>query len=507
MGSILAISNQKGCKALFLYPISSKMNSIWLAAALWACSLQLMAQYHVDKLNQLIASEKESKGLRHANWGVAVVSCKTGKTVLQYQAEKLMMPASTLKLITTAAALEYLGKDFAFKTTLLLNGKIINGVLQGDLVVVGGGDPSLGSKYLTHTTPENTLELWVKKLKEKGIKSIAGNLVCDASHFDANPYPAGWQWNDIGNYYGAPIYGLNYYDNLYYIDFKIQNHKANITAVRPADLGLKFKNEAAVKGHTDLAYIYGAPGSPHRLITGTLPENKTNFSIKGSLPDPAWLLGKSLSEKMKSSGIELKGKVISSIEAFDFEPYMYAQADTLLVHMSPPLSQLIQSTNTHSLNLYAECLHRQLGKQVKGKATTDAGNEVLNTYLERLRLPENSFFVVDGSGVSPGNAITPMSMANVLKSVKSKPYFNDFVQSLPVAGRTGTLSGMCKGSRAEGNLRAKSGTLTRVICYAGYVTSKSGEELAFSIMFNNYGYSFSQMKQLAEKMLILLAEI
>jgi D-alanyl-D-alanine carboxypeptidase/D-alanyl-D-alanine-endopeptidase (penicillin-binding protein 4) len=468
----------------------------------------LSAQKGLDKLNAYLKNEASTPGLRYANWGLSVVSTQNGKEIVNFNADKLMLPASTLKLITTAAGLEYLGKDFTFKTYFLAAGNVEKGELKGDVIIEGGGDPTLGSKYNGNTPVDSTLLKCIKALKAKGIKTINGNIILDAGHFDKNPFPDGWQWNDIGNYFGAPIYGINYRDNFYSVNFKIQGSKTTITGTEPSDLNLEFINETTAKGNTDLAYIYGAPGQPKRLITGTLPENNSSYSIKGAMPDPALLLGTKFFEMLKKHHIEVRGKVLSSIS--DHEIVWQCPAckpDTLAIHYSPTLSKIIKQTNHHSLNLFAEAIHRQLGKKVKNTGSTAAGNEVLNDFLAKLNLPKNSYFINDGSGVSPGNSITPSSMAKFLVAMKRKNYQAEFIQSLPIAGKSGTLSSLCKGTKAEGNIMAKSGTLTRVICYSGYVTAKSGDQLAFSLMLNQYGYTFTQMKQVAEKILIMLADI
>ena len=460
-------------------------------------------------------------GLKKASWGFALKSLKTGKVLLSRDGYRCLAPASTLKVMTTAAALRQLGTGFTVATTLWYTGTLTDGTLKGDVLLQGAGDPSLGSgRFGPASEPEAVIKRWVGKVQAAGIRKVEGRLLVSALAFAEPSVPDGWQNQDLANYFGAPVSGFNWRENVYRLPFKTgaPGSAAKPGNPEPALPDYRFTTQviAGPEGASDLAYIYAGPDGQQRIVVGTLPPHKPAYAIKGALADPAQACARELAAGLQAAGIELSGAPSSihlwSAEAdkvlFAASPSSKATAWTMLDSLpSPTLAELAAKTNIHSLNLYAESILRWLGRKMKGEASTAAGCDALAQYWTGRGLDAEGMTLTDGSGLSLSNGITPFHFTDMLAQMAdSTPIGKAFVSSLAVMGRTGTLAEMGKGTRAEGRLRAKSGTLTRVLCYTGYATTKAGEPVAFSLMVNRFSGAFSPMKKEIEKLLVGICE-
>lgn len=423
----------------------------------------------------------------HSSVSLTIIDADSGKIISQYNPEKSLAQASILKLVTTAASLELLGKDYKFKTGIGYSGHFNKGskTLFGDIIVKGGGDPALWSENFTETY-NGFIDKWILDIKTAGIKRVKGSVIVDDSYYDYEPLPSGWGWDDIGNYYGAGAYGLSISDNTLKIHFKTagKGTKAEITNIIPEDPGIKFTNFLISNGTGDNGYIYSAPYSDKGWISGTITENSDDFILNGSIPDPPLYFAKTLNKKLMDAGIKIRGNPSTSRLLPDFRK----DSITIISELSsPPLSEIIDVLNHKSVNLYAEHLIKELGKVFRGKGTTAAGVEVVNAFLDSIGVTTSGMFIEDGSGLSSLDAVNSEGMVKLLFFMKKNGrFFESYLNSLPEAGKNGTLKSYFKDPVFDNRLRAKSGSLTRVRSYAGYFTTLSGKDMIFCIIVNNY---------------------
>lgn len=418
--------------------------------------------------------------LQYANVGLEIKEVESGKILYQHRPQHGLIPASTMKVVTTATALELLGPDFRFETKIQIeNGIDENGVLNGNLYIYGGGDPTLGSEYLGS---REFLRTWVNAIKKAGIKSINGSIIADDTIFDDEGINPRWIWEDIGNYYAAAIYGISYMDNTVRVFFNsgTTGTTPTITKTLPAAPGLTFENN--LKSTTigkDSAYFSGTPRVNHRIIRGEIPANKENFVSKMDMPNPGLLLVTNLHDLLIENDVS-----VSYLPTM--QSGMKGERKTIYTQTSLPLSRIIKEVNFKSNNHYAEHLFRYLGLQISNVGTTQGSIKVINDFWRSKELPVDQLFMYDGSGLSPTNAVSPRFFTDLMVYMKKESkYSKEFYDSLPVAGETGTIAFMLKNTPLHGKVHAKSGSINRVRCYTGYIENK-GKTYAFAVMVNNY---------------------
>jgi D-alanyl-D-alanine carboxypeptidase/D-alanyl-D-alanine-endopeptidase (penicillin-binding protein 4) len=425
--------------------------------------------------------------LAHASVSLCVADARTGDILIDYNSGISLAPASVMKLITTSAALELLGPEYTFKTNVGYTGKLnkSSGRLKGDIIIHGGGDPALGSAYFKEHY-DGFIENWVAEIKKLGIKRISGRVITDDTYFDYLPVPAKWLWEDEGNYYGAGAYGLSVFDNTYEIHLKTYSSSFPpvIKEIIPEECRSVLSNFLITSGTTDEGYVFAAPYSKQGWLAGSVPINQDDFVLKASVTDPPLLLARILTEKLKTGGI----KISDDPATFRSVPgYIPDKIVPVTETSSPPLSEIINVLNHESVNLFAEHLIKELGKKFKNKGSTASGAEVIIEFLKNSGLDTNGLFLEDGSGLSPLNAINTRELVRLLVYMKNKgKYFPEYYSSLPDAGKNGTLKNSFKDPVFESRLKAKSGSMTRVRSFAGYFITKSGKEMVFSIIINNY---------------------
>ena len=426
----------------------------------------------------------------HASVTLCIADAKTGSIISQFNPEKSLTQASILKLVTTAVALEKMGKDYTFRTAIGFSGKIkkSSGTLEGDLIIKGGGDPTLGSENFPDIY-NGFIDKWIHDIKALGIKKIAGEVITDDSYFDYQTVPGSWNTEDIGNYYGAGVYGLSVFDNTFQIHFKtsIKGSVPVITKIVPDHCGIEFVNYLTASGTEDNGYIYSFPYSSKGWIAGTIPENKDDFILKGSIPDPPLFLARTLYKKLADAGIKVSGNPVTSREMPEVRTENFVSISETT---SPTLSTIIEVLNHKSVNLYAEHLIKALGRKFKNSGTTSAGIEVVKEFLDSAGINTSGMFIEDGSGLSSRDAVSSGDMVKLLLYMKKNgTYFNDYLSSLPEAGKEGALKNIFIDPVFKSRLWAKSGYITRVRSYAGYFTTMSGKEMIFCIIVNNYNGS------------------
>ncbi|HAH23470.1 MAG TPA: D-alanyl-D-alanine carboxypeptidase/D-alanyl-D-alanine-endopeptidase [Prolixibacteraceae bacterium] len=462
------------------------------------------AQNPVSSVEQTIALWQTVSGLSTASVCMAVNDYRTGEVLIKSEPQQSLVPASILKLVTTATALEVLGPDFRFQTTLAASGVIKQDTLFGDLQIIGGGDPTLGSSYF----PENNhfMDDWIREIQNKNIRVIKGNLVLDATIYESQMIPDTWIWEDIGNYYGAGASGISVYDNLYEIHLssaKEAGVPTQMGKISPEIPGLDLQNETLSSDiNSDQAYVFGSPMDSHRVIRGTIPKNKSDFVVKASMPDPSALLASEFRKKLLKNGIQITGtnkfKKAKSLEA----PWT-----VLSVNQSPVLRDIIKVTNHESVNLFAEHFLKQLAFKSSGLGTTREGCKFIVDFWKGKGLDMTGFFMNDGSGLSRFNAMTAIQMTNILNYMKTKSnYASDFYESLAGAGE-GTLTVLNEENFPNQCLRAKSGSMTRVRCFAGYLTTDSQRRLSYCFMLNNFSCTQATAIRKIEEVLVEMRKL
>lgn len=454
---------------------------------------------------------KKDKDLQHASYSFCVIDASTGKTLKEYNSELALIPASTMKIMTTSAALGILGKDFTYKTNFYTFQKTdsLTGLSYNNLMIKGSGDPSFNSSYF-YSSDSLFFNPILQIIKLKGIKKINGSLISDVSYFD-NTIPSSWIWGDIGNYFGAGANGLSYRDNkfsLFYNSGAI-NTTANLESISPNYFSKKITIHSSVisKGTEDDAFVFGDPNGYSRKVTGSIPPNKKHYEVEAEMPDPGLYFINELQSELKKNNL-----VTSDVKLIMNEiPNKYEIKSVQLVytHTSPKLEKIVFYTNTKSNNHYAESLLKTIGAIKSGKqGTTENGIDAVKNYWESRGVDVSGLHMADGSGLSRANTITTKIQATVLSKIyRDTVMYNSFNICLPVAGKNGSMTNLCKGSFAENNMRAKTGYINRARGYCGYVKTKAGKELAFSVLFNNYDCTPKEMKLKIEKFLVALVEL
>lgn len=447
--------------------------------------------------------------LKNASISFYAIDLTDNQVVAGLNSNKSLVPASTTKLVTTASALEILGGDTRFTTQILHTGSIdtLCRVLNGDIIIKGGGDPSLGAeRYSKHYG--DFINQWATKIKALGIDSINGRVIGDASCFTSQTTPSTWIWGDLGNYYGASPSGLSIYENTCKVEFesgKKNGDSTVITCVMPFVPEFNIENEVkSTNTKKDESYFYGAPFQVNRIVKGGIPLNKKGFDVKSSIPDPSLLAAFELDMEMRMMGVKLKDKYTTRrILEFDGDEETHLITKTY----SPKLTDIINQTNTYSINLYAEHLLNLIGLKVYKSGDPESGTTAITNFWKGKGIDVEGLYLNDGSGLSRFNAISAMHLVSILEYMKKSKNYNEFYNSLPIAGRSGTIRSIGKKTFAENNLRAKSGYMTRARSYAGYVTTKSKRELAFALIVNNYNCTPYEMKKKMESLMIKLSII
>ncbi len=444
------------------------------------------------------------KGLESANLGVNVIDIKTGVSVASFNPDKPLVPASIMKVVTTATALELYGPEYRFITKLGYSGSIDNqGILFGDIYIKGAGDPTLGSEHFERDK-DDFLKSCISVILKAGIKRIEGWIIVDETCFDTEGVSGKWLWEDVGNYFASGVYGISIYDNLYRLYLKSGRigEKPQILRTEPNMPQIGFYNYLETSGSKDSAYIYGMPFVNERWLYGAIPANKTDFFIKGDIPDPPLFLATYLHERLLAAGIQISG-MPSSCRLLNMKNEQIAAVNvSLLSYSSPTLAEIIRQTNVKSNNHFAEHLLKLCALTKYKQGTFAKGVEVVQSFWKDKGVDLSGVFMYDGSGLSPADRMVPQVMTAILTYMDNKSkYSSSFYDSLPMAGKEGTVRNLLKGTSLEGDVHLKSGSITNVQCYAGYL-DKGNKRYAFCVMANDYGIPRKSLVSAIEKMML-----
>lgn len=461
----------------------------------------LAPTFFVAQLNKFVAEWAGDKDLKNGIQSFCVYDYKNDLVLAEHNAHTFMIPASTMKAITTAAALKTLGNGYRFATKIAYTGKLTNGVIDGDVLIIGSGDPTIQSENFYKPDSLGLMDKWAAALVAAGVKEVKGKIIGDASAWE-HQVPGHWIWADIGNYFGAVPCGLSFMDNKFKVIFnsKEAGSKAEFVKIIPEALGSKMNivNTVIAKGTEDEAYVYGDPFGFTKYISGRIPPNKKNFEVEAAMPDPALLCAETLLNAMKKNGIKCAGTFTSNYEKKDTS----FRSTTLYTHYSPSLEKIVQVTNITSNNLFAETCLRAMAY-----GSPSNGIELVKKFLAAKGVETIELYMVDGSGLARADLVTTNLHAKMLGKIQSDPAIaKSFFNSLPVAGKQGSMSNIGKGTYIEGKMRAKTGYINKARAYCGYVTTSTGKELSFSVIFNNYNCSPKEAKLKIEKFLVALGD-
>jgi D-alanyl-D-alanine carboxypeptidase/D-alanyl-D-alanine-endopeptidase (penicillin-binding protein 4) len=493
-----------------------RARSISLIVFCLLAGIQLQAASSKKALEKRVGAILSQPDLARGFWGIEVVSLQNGKMLYSQNADKLFTPASNTKLFTTAAALALIGPNYNFRTTVETSGTLDkHGRLTGDLVLVGRGDPNLSGRelpYALHTArnehPIQVLEQLADELVKKGVKYVDGDIVADDSYFAFERYGEGWSQDDLVWDYGAPVSALTINDNVVFVNILPGDRvgeRAFVSIMPFADY-YRIDNRIITtpSGTQRKIFINREPGSTQLTLWGNVPLDDAGASEDLAIEDPAEFAATLFRGLLQTRGISVYGRQrtrhteLASLSTFTVtasaparggnEPMRSLQNQALVLasYQSKPLVEDVRVINKVSQNLHAEILLRLLGREKGTAGTVEGGLEVLRGFLNQAGVPNDQYVFYDGSGLSRQNLVTPHAVVQLLRYAALQPWGASFRDTLPVSGIDGSLSDRFKSLDLQGRIYAKTGSLGGVKSLSGYVTTKHGEQFAFSILTNNF---------------------
>lgn len=458
----------------------------------------------VLELDRAVQRAQGAEGMRHATLSVSVYDATSGQRLYGHDDQRSVTPASVQKLLTTGTAFARLGSSFRFTTRLLMRGEVDReGVLHGDLYIIAGGDPLLGSYRYRQTTADTLFAQWTAALRSRGVRRIDGRICYVASIFCGPQQHDSWQHGDVGNYYGAGATGLNFHENMYFVHFNAGAQlgaPAVVARTNPKNLDLLTVNEVTTgpAGSGDQVVAYGLPWFSERVYCGTVPLGARDFSVRVALPHPGRTCADLLATHLRSQGIS----VGMGAEEADAEP---DSTRTVSEYLSPVYRHIAQYTNHTSNNIYAEAIFKYLGYRQYHAGDFAHGAKAVEAYLAEKGLDLGGVHVVDGSGLSRQNRLTADMLARYLTALCSEPFFDHFLESLSTVGGSGTARNLLPALPKSVSMQLKTGSMESVKSYAGYVTTADGRRLAFALVANGYGCSGREATQQLTPILMAIA--
>jgi D-alanyl-D-alanine carboxypeptidase/D-alanyl-D-alanine-endopeptidase (penicillin-binding protein 4) len=483
----------------------------------------------LTELQDQITSLFNQSKFASARWGVRIITTD-GKVIFEHDADKAFMPASNMKLYTSAAVLPAFGADSKIRTSVYATKPVKGGVLRGDLILYGRGDPNLSPRFDTADPMRysefvaadkiTAIEQLADQISARGIRTINGNLIGDDSFFAGDLLGPGWEWDDTQFYYGAEVSALTVNDNC-----------VSFTVTPSTKIGAK----PAIKIQPQTGYLRiinnakTSPNGPTRIgvhrplnsntveFFGTIPRNAKEFEVDIAVHDPATFAATLLKEALARRKIRIRGRVqrMDAIRRLT-QPLDKTKLLELAAIESQPISEIIKVINKQSQNLHTELMLRQLGVKHteygtlddygRPKSTARLGNEICREFLQKAGIETRPLSLRDGSGLARQNLVTPRSTSELLKFMVTQPYFEVFRESLGVAGVDGTLERRMRGTAAMNNFRGKTGTLSYVHSLSGYLTTRQGQMLIISAMGNNYVGAGRDVSGVLDQICVMLAE-
>ena len=478
---------------------------------LWCSVAFAQLKPEADQAQAVIDSITADPALERAVVSICAMT-GNGRTIVDINSEKMLVPASNMKLISTGAALHKLGADYRFETAIGHDGTIEDGVLKGNLYIIGGGDPTLGSKDSIAVSLEKVFGQWETMVREAGIRKIEGRIIGDGRAFEGMMEEPTWLWNDIGTYYGAGTSGLMFYENMQSFSVAAGEKVGAPVKISPSYplapwMEFRYNCTTGENGTGDQLYMYTSDLAPVAEIRGTYGLDRGKKRLDCSNKYPEYTCAHYFMNHLKKKGIYSEGS-----GDFKLDTDWQAQGDIHILGKtySPTLDRIAFETNHASNNLYAETLLRGLSREMTGSASYDSAYIALGTIMKELEVELKGADIQDGSGLSRQNYVSAEFFCRFLEGMMSSPYFEEYAASLPSPGKPGTLSYNMKSypESVRERILVKSGSMNGVRCYSGYIIPTEGckdDCIIFSILVNNCTAPTWQLRPLLDKIMGVLA--
>ncbi|MDR1331515.1 MAG: D-alanyl-D-alanine carboxypeptidase/D-alanyl-D-alanine-endopeptidase [Tannerella sp.] len=449
------------------------------------------------------------EAMRGASVSFMAREVRSGDVVYGYDAERRLTPASVVKTVTAAAALELLGGDFRFATAIRHDGHVRDGVLHGNLFICGSGDPTAGSSR-TGAPRDSIPALWAEAVERAGIRRIDGRVIADESIFDTEGVSMKWLREDLGSGYGQGSYGVNLFDNMFrlYLSTGAEGATPSIVRCDPPVPALTFHNYLmSRRAATDSFYIAGAPYD-ERYLYGAVRAGLHRLEMEGDIPDPPLFAARYFCDLLKRRGVEIAGEPSCHRLLTEAGAWPEGERRTLVTTYSPALREIVRITNFFSCNMYADALVKTLGLRYRpgaGEAVSsfERGTRVVAAHWAAKGLDTGLLTLHDGSGLAAANRATAAFLCDMYVYMAGRSEaFAPFLESLPGAGVDGTVRTFLKGTALEGS-RLKSGGMSGVRCYGGYI-DRGGRRYAVALLVNHFTGSDAVVRAAIEELFLSL---
>lgn len=462
----------------------------------------------VERLTYDLRSMFDDSNFVNAHWGVLIRSLKTGETIYARNEKKMFMPASNMKLFTSSAGTMALTPGYRYTTRLVTNGEVKDSVLHGDLIVIGSGDPTISGRFDSGFVTI-TFEQWADSLKRLGITAVTGRVIGDDNCFDDESYGNGWSADYETDYYAAQISGLSFNDNCVDVRLVPSASVSDICSlsVTPNTKYVTFINQTVTAAESDSVNeitFERKRGTNTVYVRGTMSQGKRPWIESVAIDNPTAYTVTVLKEVLEAKGIRIAGAAIDGDDLPD--TLRYDSTRHLASFTSKPYSEIMKVINKPSQNFYTEQVFRTIGKETRGVGSMRNGRAAAYPILAQWGVDTVRLRYADGSGLSRLNLITPYDIVSILTGMSGDQYFLPFYESLPIAGVDGSIRNRMKGTKAEGNVHAKTGFIGYVRALSGYVTSSDGEMFVFSMIANHYTVPTSWAEKIQNDVCVKLAE-
>jgi len=483
--------------------------------------IEYISQENIIK--QEIEKILSDKRLANASVSILISLENSSNVIYSHNPNTSLVPASVMKLLTTATAMERLINRSIPRTQIQYDGEIEKNILNGNIYIKGAGDPKLGSGQRL-----DFMKNWVKAVKDLGIDSISGYIIADPDIFDDEILSPAWLWGELTSSYIGATSGLSINENKFSLKFNTRQPgrvKSSRENMKPFIPGITFINLTEEKNDTSpYLYTISTPYTNTIEIKGTVPKGNKDYYIRGILPDPPLAVAEEFKRQLKINGIKVNDtvtttKLIRLNELNKIDTFIKDSLDTIYyknniitrttIHNMPIINilDLITEANKNSNNYYTETLLKMIGYSYKGIGSFKNGTDAIKNYFGRNKINTGGMYIYDGSGISRANAISSQTVVELLSYIKNKSdYYETYKNTLSIAGKDGTLRNLCLKTSAQNRIFAKSGTMTRVLCYAGYAETLNGDTLIFSIFVNNYNCPTPQMRALIQRIMVKMVE-
>ncbi len=484
-----------------------------LLSAHWSAAADLG-----ERIEKTLAA---SPAARKAVWGIRVVRAPSGEVIFERNSDQLFTPASNTKLFTAALALERLGPDYRFMTKVTAGQPPDeSGLVRGDLRLVGGGDPTMSAREIPYTKgpiagePMRAIEELAGEVAARRVRRIEGGIIGDDTRYPWEPFAEGWSQDDLAWDYGAPVSALILNDNAISLTLrpgKALGLPATVRLSPPIEfyaIDNRVTTTARTEGKIAVARL---PGGRQVRLRGGVGFRDPGRTMRLAAHDPALFAAHALYDALVRRGVSIAGRAVAEHRFPPGAADPPGDAGTrssveLAVRVSPPLAEVLKIVHKASQNLYAELVLREVGYAGGNGGGLDKSLDELRAFLAEAGIGEQEYEFHDGSGLSRLNLVSPAAVVKLLLRMRSSAHGQAWLESLPAGGEDGTLSERFQGMAGGAQIRAKTGTLAHVSALSGYAVSKSGEELAFSILANNYRSQASEIRALIDRIVMLMVQ-